>query len=552
MKKFTSSHINIFFFLGIFVLTIPLFVRMLQPGLWSMQDFHFFRLFEYTRCVADLQIPCRWSAYSGLWYGEPLFQYYGQFVYAVGAVIHLAGISLVDTLKILFAASLVVSGYMMYALALKLSQDKMAALVATVIYLYAPYRAVNVWVRGALPEAAAFIFFPIIIYCIELIIQKQSRRALGALALAFAALITTHNLSAVMFLPFLLVWTSARIYESKSIKALESILLSGAISIMLSAFYLIPLLAESSYVSLAVTTQGYFDFRGHFASLSQVFLWHNWGYGGSVFGTEDGLNISVGYIQWLIPVVGAALVYRKKILRLKFGAACIAGLFTLFLTHNKSTPLWLALEPMKYIQFPWRFLGVSIFALSVASTYVISVFPVRLKRAIVVFIVLGAFITTVPFFKEDIWHVVSDADMTSEQSLIDQSRASIADYWPVFSSVIPTSPAQNAPPGFRLISRRSNELLYEKSDQLAEKDIVFPVNYFPGWIGYVDNMKSPVRTNTDGKIELTVPSNVRYVKLSFLNTPSRIFGNIISGCTLILLAAATVIPVKQSKRKKKK
>lgn len=550
MKKLISPRILTF--VGLFILTIPLFGRMLQPGLWSMQDFHYFRLFEYSRCVADFQLPCRWSAYSGLWYGEPLFQYYGQLTYAIGALIHLTGISLVDSLKILFAASLVISGYTMYVLALKLSRDRISAVVATIVYLYAPYRAVNVWVRGALPEASAFIFFPIIIYCIESIFEKQSKRAIGALAIALAALITTHNLSTVMFLPFLVAWVGIRLYETRSMKALGNIAVSAGVALMLSAFYLVPLLAESSYVSLAVTTQGYFDFRGHFASLSQVFLWHNWGYGGSVFGTEDGLNISVGYVQWILPIVGSAFVFRNKQLRLKYSAALAAGLFTLFLTHNKSTPFWLLLEPMKYIQFPWRFLGVSVLAMAIASTFVTASLPLSLKRIVVVLVFFCASITTAPFFREDIWLAISDAQLTSDQSLVDQSRASIADYWPVFSPVIPTDPAPQAPDGFSLVSRRSNELTYQKVDEKSEGDISFPVNYFPGWVGYIDSTKTQVRTNTNGKIELTVPSDTRYVRLSFLDTPSRIFGNIVSELTIILLVTAIIVPVRKSKKKKKK
>ncbi len=78
--------------------------------------------------------------------------------------------------------------------------------MSAVFYMYAPYRSVDVWVRGALPEAAAFVFYPIIFYNLDQYLVTRAQKHLWYLVLFLALLVTTHNLSFIMFAPFLGLW----------------------------------------------------------------------------------------------------------------------------------------------------------------------------------------------------------------------------------------------------------------------------------------------------------------------------------------------------------
>ncbi|MEK7188709.1 MAG: hypothetical protein AAB685_02560, partial [Patescibacteria group bacterium] len=167
MRKLFDLFRKSWLIILIVLVSIPTFYRMFSPGIYSMQDFHFFRLFEFDKCVKELQIPCRWSPDAGLGYGEPLFNFYGQVSYSIGEIFHLIGFSLIDSIKILFILSLLGSAIAMYFLAKRIWKNDFAAFVSAVLYLYAPYRAVEVWVRGALPEALSFVLFPLILLCID-------------------------------------------------------------------------------------------------------------------------------------------------------------------------------------------------------------------------------------------------------------------------------------------------------------------------------------------------------------------------------------------------
>lgn len=267
-------------FVLLMVVALPSFYRMLRPGIYSTQDFHYFRLVEYGKCVRDLQIPCRWAPDAGFGYGEPIFNFYTQLPYALGEVFHLASFSEIDSFKILFILSLIGSAYTMFLLSKKLWKGTLPALISSAFYVYAPYRALDVWVRGALPEALSFVLFPLILLKIDDFIEKEKISDLLWFCLSLTLLVLTHNLSLVLFSPVLIIWIIYKIYLSKKWRLVTKILASFVLSGLLSAFYILPVIFESKFITLGTTTQGYFDFRGHFATLYQILF--------SVFGDMGG------------------------------------------------------------------------------------------------------------------------------------------------------------------------------------------------------------------------------------------------------------------------
>lgn len=476
------------------ILLVPTFARMLRPGIFSTQDFHYFRLYEFDQCVNRLELPCRWAADAGLRYGEPLFNFYAQLPYAAGELFHIIGFELVDSLKILFILSLVLSGISMYFLSRKIWKSDISGIISAVFYVYAPYRAVDVWVRGILPEALAFIFFPLIILFFEKIIEDDKKKDYLIFGILLAATILTHNLSAVLFIPFFTVWGGYRIVTLRKYRVLGGLALSTLGALVLSGFYILPVVFESKYINLeAATTMGYFDFRAHFTTIYQTLISRYWGYGGSTWGDGDGLNLSVGIFQWLVPILAlvSAFVAKKRKIFMSILMLVAIGWLTLFLTHNKSTFIWEAVSPLKYIQFPWRFLGQAVFSFSLVSGAVAVIFEKKLVVIISTILIAGVIASNFSFFREDIWFSYNDSDLTSGKIFEEQTRASIADYWPMFGHEIPTDPA-------------SGEF----------------INYFPGWKIKQDGKLVDAKADRNGLI----PSK----DAVFANTTVRTIGNIVS------------------------
>lgn len=521
MKKTTL------FLIAIVVLVVPTFLGMLRPGIFSTQDFPFIRLMEFDRCVKDLQIPCRWSPDIGIFWGEPLFNFYSQLIYLLGEIIHLVGFSLIDSLKTVFIFSFVLSAISMFFLSRKIWKNNLAGLISGVVYVYAPYRAVDVWVRGNLAEAFSFVVFPLIILAFEGIIEKGRLRDYIFFGVSLAFLVLTHNLSIVLFLPFLAVWMVYRILHKKRWSVIPGLIFGGIWSFGLAAFYILPALGESKFVDLESTTRGYFDFRAHYVTVYQLLISRFWGYGGSTWGSGDGLSLAIGIVQWLLPLalVGIFVLSRKKGFWGTLLILTLVGWFYLFLAHNKSTFIWEVLSLMKYIQFPWRFLGQALFAFSIAVGAASLIFKKTLKRYLTAFtVIVLVMVLNYSSFRPDLWYSYKDSDLTTGDRFIEQTRASIGDYWPKSGSLIPKDPAPDSFKNQKLVYKKSNQVKYELLGLNSE--VVFPINYFPGWQGYSDGKKLETFASNKGLVSVRNPG--REVILRFEDTSIRKIGNYIT------------------------
>jgi hypothetical protein len=292
-----------------------------------------------------------------------------------------------------------------------------------------------------------------------------------------------------MFIPILIIWIIYRKFW-KSIIGIFG-------SIFICAFYILPVIFESKFVNLGSTITGYFDFRAHFVTLYQLFVLRFWGYGGSTWGGEDGLSLAVGLVQWILPALVLLLVLlKKKITANKTFLILLAtGMFYIFLTHNKSTFIWVNIPGFAYIQFPWRFLGVATFCLSLSGGAIIQFF--EKQKLVISFLIVGILIAlNLSFFKEDIWYKVSDSYFTTGEEWDRQRTASIKDYWPNFGHKIPTSPSDGK-----------------------------YINYFPGWVGAAPNEEG------------LIPSEGS----KFTDTPIRKIGNIVSLASVVGVLLLAVI-----------
>ncbi len=244
----TEKRYLILLLIFLFVLTVPTFFRMLRFGVYTMHDFHLFRQFEFHKCIADFQIPCRWAPDSGFEYGEPLFNFYGQLSYVFGEPPHLAGLSILNSVKIAFIFSLVASAFSMFLLAKQLWGSNFAALISSILYVFAPYRAVDVWVRGALPEALAFVFFPLIFYFFNKYLDTEKIRDLLLFSLFTAGLVILHNLSFLMFLLPMGAWVIYSLTKNKKWYLLKNLIMAAILAFLISSFYLLPVLFEGKLI----------------------------------------------------------------------------------------------------------------------------------------------------------------------------------------------------------------------------------------------------------------------------------------------------------------
>lgn len=522
MKKYFS-------FLIILILSFFTFYRLLRSGFWSMQDdMHVFRLQQLDLCFEDGQIPCRYIPDGGFGYGYPLFNYYSPFVYYFAQNFHLLGFSLINSLKITFLLSNLTAVLGMFLLSSHFWGNS-GAIIATTLFVFAPYRATDFYVRGALAEFTALNLLPLLFWSY---LQPISLITV----IVTTIFLLSHNLFALTAIPLLILFILLRKRFNKIILLLASL--------SLSAFFLVPAILEKNLVTVATMTQGYFDYKAHFTTLAQLFLDRSWGFGASLWGPKDDMSFQVGIVHWLIPLLLFIFTFIKpnkfKLLNL-IRLCLILGLFFLFLTHNKSSFIWQLLPFMPYFQFPWRFIGFAVFFFSFASGAVIQFFS---NKKLIFSLLTAILIVLLNFnyFKEDIWYPgLTDQQKLSPSEIIRQSGAGLKDYWPVYGQTYPKSYApylpQSAQP-IKIISytKKSNLLKAEIESELPNTVVTFPLVNFPDWLLTINHNFAQYSLQPElGLIQVTLQPGYNYIELNLTNSPVRLISNAVSFFTFFSL-----------------
>src|SRR3989338_1815147 len=135
-----------------------------KPGLPIIHDDQqVARLFVFDQALKHGQFPPRWVDELGFGFGYPLFVFYPPLVYMVGELFHLIGFSFIDSIKLVFFTSIFASGLAMYIL-VKEFWGRYAGIVSAFFYILVPYRAIDVYIRGALAESFSFVWLPVILW----------------------------------------------------------------------------------------------------------------------------------------------------------------------------------------------------------------------------------------------------------------------------------------------------------------------------------------------------------------------------------------------------
>ena len=537
-------------FILVIIMVILAGLALLKPGYFSMHDdVQVMRLYEMERCFQDGQIPCRWVPDMGAGYGHPLYNYHPVFPYYLGMVFRLLGMSFLNVAKILFFLSFLLSGIFMYLLT-KEFFGKWAGMVAGVFYVFAPYHAVEIYVRGALTESWAVVFFPLILWGIYKLVKTGKFSFFLTSLFSLTFLFLSHNIMALLFVPLAFVWGFYWLVQTKDWKKIIPLGVVFVWAAGLAAFFILPAFFEKSLVTMEMHTSGYYDFRHHFATVRQLFLDRSWGYGPSRLGPDDNLAFQIGWPHWwLVSITGGIFLYlwwqRKR--KLSWSLVFFFFLFaiTVFMTHAKSVFIWEAIPLLSFVQFPWRFLALAMFASSFLVGGLVAFSEKKSSQLFLslVLIFLVLLLNLGYFHPEKYYSSLTDQEKLSGEEWRLQSMATLSDYVPKKVEKIPTELAPTEPwviAGEAKVSdfnKRSNFWRFT-IDVIGDQSSIVevPVFDFPNWEIFVDSEKVNHQVNPEtGLIQVEVPVNKRTVTGWLRNTSLRRIANNISILSFVCL-----------------
>src|SRR3989337_154441 len=105
--------------------------------------------------------------------------------------------------------------------------------------MFAPYRALDSYVRGAIAESFALAIIPLVFYFTLKLTKEKSRKNIAGFAISLGAFLISHNIMTVIFLPVIFIWVFYFLLQEKFRN--WQIMLAGLIlGFGLSAFFIGP------------------------------------------------------------------------------------------------------------------------------------------------------------------------------------------------------------------------------------------------------------------------------------------------------------------------
>lgn len=552
---------NLTFLIGLILTISLLWPLFAAPYFTHHDDVQTIRLFEMDKCIKDGQIPCRWVPDLGGLYGYPLFNYYAPFPYYYGEVFYLINHSLIFSAKIMFATAFLGSFLFMYLLGRKLWGGWGGALSA-IFYSYAPYHAVDFYVRGAMEELWALMLFPAVLWATFRL--KESQKILNLLVLSFfvAILILSHNLSAMLFLPVLLLICLLLFYLERDLKFLKFLSISLFLGILMAAFYWFPMITEKNLVHVETMTSGYFSYTEHFKGFKKLFLERSWGWGASVRevpgGEKDGLSFQIGGVHLLgalLSLVSAKIFWRKnrKVSVLILFFLSVTAL-SIFMIHPRSEFIWKLFDPLKYLQFPWRLLMLIIFFISLLSGSIFSLLDQKKVKIVWIVLVVLVVVLNFSYFRPEKFLQITDQQLLTGESWDRVIKRSIFDFLPIYAKEPP-----------RDLASTRYEILTGDTDILNYKEgtnwITFQTNtkshsiirlsqyYFPNWKINVDGKEIQVDyENSLGLMTFILGIGQHKVDVRLHDTQGRILGNFLSSAGFVLFIILALSQISKIRR----
>lgn len=526
---------------------------------------HFTYTYLFDRAIGQRQFPVRWIEWVRDGHGQPLFSFYQPGLYYLTQITHLVVPSLSRTLMYTVLAAWCLGSWFTSAWLRPLGS--LPAAVAAIVFAFSPYLVLDVFVRGAYPEFTAIACAPGVLWALDRSLTRDRARDRLMLALLLAVMAICHLPTLLAFSAVFAayaLWTlyaAARGDRSVSrdapLQAMPGRAIATAAAAVLafglSAFYVVPALAEIDQVRMRELTSAYYDFHEHFVLPAQWFD-YRWGFGGSVPGPDDQMSFQIGQVQWLIIAAAlfavAADVFAKRKERggarpgpilLWLGVVAVA----LFLMTESSTVVWERVSALSFLQFPWRLL----MTIAVASSALTALLLARVRdsrlQAIAGLAIVAAHVALVyPHLKPVGYHqgpLAIDRPGWRGESPAQSAAFIEPGYFPISVRRLPedttgrwTITRGNGRIGSRLVRDAELTLDVETEEGL---DLTINTPYFPGWTIALDG--NPISAGVhpeSGFMLVAIPAGRHRLDARLTDTAIRRTANVLSAGSLAIFA----------------
>lgn len=514
------------YLLLIIVLSLLALWPFFKKGFFESHDGEWMviRFTAFHQTLGSGQFPVRFVDRLNNNYGYPVLNFLYPLPFYFAEIPKIAGFNFVDSIKIVFIISTVISVAAMFW-ALSQIFEKRASFVGSIVYLFIPYRFVDLYVRGSLGENLAFTFVPLVAGSIFKV-AKGSRVFLPAIAISVAGLILSHNVMAIIFLPFFL--TMALILVKKDKLAIVGAFFLG---ILITTFFWLPALYDLRFVRFSQIDIS--SISDHLVNPGNLII-PSWSYGPTP-NSPTGMSVQFGIVALAIFLSVFYLRQRVKTKNLLSDIFLIIFVLVFFLMTKFSLPFWRNLPFVDIIQFPWRLLSLIVFIAAFLAAYVINILQKK-KTILAALIIAASVISTIAYTKPSVFINREDGFYSTNED----STTVKDEYLPLWASAAPPERANQkikVNPNQAIVNTAEIKPARYKAIITANDNTEVQVNsvYFPGWQAKVDNGKVPIdHQNKYGLITFNLPQGEHEVIIYYGRSSSHLVSEMISAVAILI------------------
>ena len=544
MLKNKTDRINIL--LMIIISIILVFELFFNKGQSQNMDgtVHITTIAQFFQAMKHGDLKITWAdGFAN--YGMPIPIFAHQIPSYLGAIINFITNNAIVSFNIVNFIGTFLSLVFFYIF-LRLYFNPLYSFLGVFLFNLAPYRILNVYIRGAIPEFFACIFLPLILISIYYIIKKKKYIYAFLLSLSIAGLVLTHPMILVVYSFIIFPYLFYYLFLEKKNKLKLLIYCAGSMTfgLLLASYYLIPLFREIKYFYYG-QTKNQLEPNQTLGLIN--YISPNWYY----FFNNDilprGHFIKSGFIEFIGVLIGIFLIiYRFLIKKRKpkdflFIGSLLLSIILIFLTTKYSDFLYKNISILGNIQFPWRMMSSFIFLPPVLFAYYFK----KINKPIlaIVFILLIAFIRFPQLYGKN--YTLHDQNYYYFTH-INLHATEMNTIWTGETDDYPIKENKGEIiEGEGNILQRVEKNSWRKYSISASTDIRMVDNtfYFPGWKVYIDGKDTEIEfqdMNYRGIITYRVPKGEHNIYLKFTETKVRKFGNILSILSLIFFLLAYI------------
>lgn len=523
------------------VIATPALYFLLAPGFYEPHDLHHIAdIFQMYRAFESGQLPPRLGPDFTFGFGYPLFNFYYVLPFYIGSLVFFLTKSLTGSFEFVFILSVLLSVYGMY-LFLREFIGRLSSLAGALLFLYTPYRALQIYVRGAMGEALALALMPFVFWGIARLIKNPTLKWACVVGIISALFLLSHNYFWLLALPWLTIFCTFLAISIKKLNmaTIKYVVLACVLGAGISAYWWFPAFAEYRLVSLNTP----FKVEDHFPFIKQL-VFPSWGYGPSIWGPNDDISFQIGVVNLGAVFLSITIFLAKfKSLPRKERLLFIFGLLgfslSVLLMNIRSLFVWKILPIYQFIQFPWRFLAFTTFFSSFLLGVSVETLQVGLRKVVVIVVIFLSILLTIGYFrpskvvyKEDDYYLsrmfANITESGEKDSVSNDYREWSEDYLllPLWVKEKPKEVPQR-----KIESASVNVSNIQKINpvywtlEVASEgggEIYFNSYYFPGWVAEIDGRVVETEPfGPQGKIKLVVPEGDRQVSFYWGETKLR-------------------------------